>query len=188
MGAEGRGQGTRVRVGDQGLGWRGGGGGRGEPGEAEAGKQAPPRRAAVALGGLLPAAGSAAAAPRGGRRPPFPPGPRCNAPPQPPPSQTASPAARRPSASPATDSLREAARVAAGAGRAPGPRAPCPHPLLPKAAPKHGREGRTAAPSSGDEGVHDPTALLQRTPPPSPPIFPSGPLCMSFIRLRGSKT
>ena len=120
VGAEGRGQGTRVRVGDQGLGWRGGGGGRGEPGEAEAGKEAPPRGAAVALGGLLPAAGSAAAAPRGGRRPPFPPGPRCNAPPQPPPSQTASPAARRPSASPATDSLREAARVAAGAGRAPG--------------------------------------------------------------------
>ena len=47
-------------------------------------------------------------------------------------------------------------------------------PLGPKAAPEFGVESLTLASLSRDEGDHHPAALVRRTAPPSPPIFPSG--------------
>ena len=86
------------------------------------------------------------------------------------PTRQPSPAARRPLSSQATDSPREAARVAAGAGQAPGLRVS--RPLGPKAAPEFGVEGCTPVPSSGEEGVHNPAALLQTTKPSIFPFWP----------------
>lgn len=145
-------------------------------------QRAPVRRAAVALEGSCRR--STARPPPGDRAPPSaPPIPRGYSAPQSRPNPTALP--WRPSASPATDSPREAARGAAGAGRALGLRVPGPsarRPLL-----SSGLRVALLPPTGGTKG----TTIPQ--PCPEEPFHQAlqfsllaGSLCMSSLRLRRS--